>query len=380
MTDVVALSALDHVVADKLAGPIQLVFEFPAQLDARRLVDAYHETAQRYVGVASTLMRIDEHTLGLRLSPDASVIRVTDDGPEAPLHACVDPAGTGFGEPLARARIVNRGSRGTAIGFSLAHAVADGYGFFLFLAAWAARTRGVDLPRPNCDRTLLTRPEARGQGTAPSAGGPLPMSGFTVVEREEPPLRFAIETRLLPPTDPSRQKQGAPGYFSSNDLLAASLWMEAMEGVSFATTTFASPVDVRRHRPELGPFYFGNAFLHASIARRTADVRSASVAEVAGWIRAAVAEVPARLDGALAELERLWSSQGLAILPRVYGYPPDTGFLVSNMTRVPIQALDFGAGPPVRLEHLPAPAYARMAFVLPDVDDVRVLLARHPAP
>jgi hypothetical protein len=88
-----------------------------------------------------------------------------------------------------------------------------------------------------------------------------------------------------------------------------------------------------------------------------------------------VAAVPERIDAATAELEALWSTQGLAILPRVMG-PTASGFLVSNVSRVPLEALDFGTGPATSFTLLPAASISPICFVLPAVgDDLRLHLA-----
>jgi Transferase family len=375
MSDLIPLSAIDHVLTRPVLAPLQLVFEFPTQLDSKLLVESFHATARRFVGIGATLTRLDEHTIAFDVARDVSEIRVTTDGPNIPLHACLDPVRTELGQPLARARIVDRGSRGTAVGFSMSHAVADGYGFFLFLAAWAAQARGADFPAPNCDRRLLTSAAARESPPSIAAVGPLEQSGFFLVDEGQQPLSFSLEERFISQLELRAQKQREPGNYSSSDLLAAHLWKEYLQHEHFPSTTLACPVDLRRHRTALGPLYFGNAFLNATVTVSTEQLRAASAPEIAGWIHAAVDAVPQRVDAGIAELEALWSTRGLAALQCISGCPPDTGFLISNMSRISLAAFDFGTGPAVSFDCALATTRApqRVCFVLPAGDDLRLL-------
>jgi hypothetical protein len=375
MSDMIPLSALDHLLG---ACPFsnQLVFEWPAKLDQQRLIDAYHLTARRFEGTAGILTRLDEHTLAFDMSRDASEIRVTNDGPEIPLRACVDMVNLELGQPLARARIVDRGPRGTAIGFSMSHAVADGYGFFLFLIAWAAQARGVDFPAPNCDRRLLSNPRARKPAQPSPDVGPLEQSGFVLLDGTEPLLELQMEDWYVSPAELRSKIQGASDAYSTHELLGARLWKECLQDAPYPNTTFACPVDIRRFRDELGPLYFGNAFLQAAARVPTQQLRAANIPEIAGWIQTAVAAVPQQIDAAIAELEALWSTRGLAVLPRLYGNPPASGILITNLSRVALELLDFGAGPALGFELIPTPSVSQIGYVLPTAgEDLRLYAA-----
>ena len=80
-----------------------------------------------------------------------------------------------------------------------------------------------------------------------------------------------------------------------------------------------------------------------------------------------------RIDAAIAELEGLWSSRGLAVLSRLSGTPPDTGFIVSNMSRVELSAFDFGSGPAISFDCARPAAPQRVCFVLPAGENLRLL-------
>jgi hypothetical protein len=108
----------------------------------------------------------------------------------------------------------------------------------------------------------------------------------------------------------------------------------------------------------------------------TSRLREAPTEEVASWIRRAVEEVPSQIDAALAELAALRAEHGLAVLPRFRTVRSEAGFVVSNLSKIPLSALDFGAGSPVAL-HAPAdPApRERSCAVFPARDALRLLTA-----
>jgi hypothetical protein len=281
---------------------------------------------------------------------------------------------TAVGAPLARVRITRCVPSGsTALGFAMSHAVADGYGFFLFLAAWAARTRGQPFPAPNTDRSLLSRPLERAAGRAPEPGR-LAHSGFYLAADAALPPRLSWHERTIaaselePPTDHAR--------LSTNDYASALLWKECLANAPSEETALACSVDIRRHRPELGPLYFGNALLLASVTLATDQLRAADVVEVAGLIRDAVEAVPARVDSALLELEELRASGGLSLLAKLRSFEPGRGFLISNLARLPLDALDFGAGPAVQVEIATLPPRARTCVLFPGQERLRLLIAQ----
>jgi hypothetical protein len=63
-------------------------------------------------------------------------------------------------------------------------------------------------------------------------------------------------------------------------------------------------------------------------------------------------------------------------LPRVYGNPPASGILISNLSRISLEMLDFGAGPARGFELPSAPSVSQICYVLPTpAADLRVYSA-----
>lgn len=345
----VPLSTVDHMWTANMAGPLQFVAEFGAVLDAERIVAAYIETAREFVGADAALVQLDERTLAMDVDHPRPEIRATVADADMPLSECLDPVEIGVGNVLARGRVVTRGDR-TAVGLSMSHGLADGYGLFFFLAAWAARARGARFLSPNCDRGVLTRPHARERDRVDPAA--LRRAGFVRVEPGPALPELAVHTGRMNLTEFEAQAADSP--LSSDDLLAASLFRDyamakARAGAGTRQVTLACPVDIRRQVRQLGPTYFGNGFVQVLLDVDTERVCDASVAEIAAWVREEIAGAPERIDDAVAELEAFLQVYGVAGLDRVWGYPPSSGFLVSNVSRIPASWLNFGAGAPTSL-------------------------------
>jgi hypothetical protein len=366
------LATLDYVFASEAYNPTQLIMRFAAELDLERLSASFLATAREFVGVHAALARMDERTLAFDLSNETAELSIVEATPDTPLHTCGVTIRTAIGEPLSRAQVTRLGRGGTAIAFALSHAVADGYGYFMFLSAWAARARGAAFPAPTCDRRALSSQRSG----RPFEGGKLMHAGFVLEDAARPSLR--MEERWIDPAELKRSLSASAedGALSDHDAISATLWKEFMGHSELAESTFTCPVDVRRHRPNLGPLFFGNASLVASVTVSTESLRKAGVREVAGWIRAAVSRVPGQIDEGLGEIEDVRSSRGLDELPRFRSVPSRGGFFVTNLSRIPLAVLDFGGGPPVALEVAPEPAPRDCGCaVLQAGDKLRLLIA-----
>jgi hypothetical protein len=356
--DQLELSAIDYVYGTGGFPPMSFILHFAAELNPERIADAFRTTSQQFRGAAGVLAQRDAHTLYFDLTRDAAVIEICDEASAAPWMTQVQLVRTQLGEPLARARITRMAGGGTRISLVLSHGLGDGYSYFLFLAAWAARSRGEAGFEAACNRSALRPAQAR-----PEPGrrwlGELPHSGFFIDAEDE-------VRELLPFVEGSLTSDAVKGQngLSSNDLLSAAAWKKSVAPEYQGPTTFCTLSDLRRYRPDLGPLYFGNAILPVKVAVDADALRQASQVEVAEWIRSAVAAVPGRIDLGVLELETIRQSQGLSVFSRIR--PTDRrGITVSNMSRAPYAALDFGAGVPFDIEPVRLQSVDPCMIVLP---------------
>jgi hypothetical protein len=365
----VELSAIDHAFMHDSGDPSTFVMRLPYEVDVERLAGPFRETARACEGAAGVLV-VRDNTGFIDLSRDACVIEERSAGGDTPLLDCAYMVKTELGLPLAHARITHLGKeRGTAISFSLNHAVGDAYSTVMFMAAWAARARGELAPPFKCDRSILTNPAARTRDFE-VRGIRMPHSGFTILPREEPKqrMRWHFEERL-------RSELGAVGSgLSFNDALCATLWKEDVaRRAGDGDASFNFLVDFRRFRSNLGPLFFGNAVLVATVTRPAKEVLNASVVEVGQWIRQTLADAPGHIDAAVAELESARATLGTDFFKRLRGIY-NHAYAVTNLSRMPHEALNFGGGPPVEFELGVPPQWCPSCAVLPgrDVDHVRI--------
>lgn len=364
------LSPIDYVYSTAVFDAISFLLRFDARLDTARVIEAFRETSQLYLGVCARLVQVDPSTLVFDLSNDSSVVTVCDADDDAPWTSQVDCVRSVLGEPLAKVRIT-RYRESTVVALSLSHVVADGYGYFLFLTAWAARARGEPMVEVHCQRAAL-RPVIPEVSEAGRRSGGLPESGFFVAD--DPTLPPGLPWRLSEFSPATNQPPGKMSL-SSNDLLSASLWKRSMgDAAPELKTTFGCVVDIRRFHKNLGPLYFGNAILMAPIEIEVSSLTRTSDEEVAEWIRDAVAKVPTRIDAALAELEHIRQSEGVGAFARFRAIR-ELGLVVTNLSRAPFSAVDFGAGPPAEVQPLLHPSRGKCALVLPGKGKIRLMVA-----
>jgi hypothetical protein len=185
----------------------------------------------------------------------------------------------------------------------------------------------------------------------------------------DPVLRWHVEER-------SRAALGSEvAGLSFNDALCAALWKEDVaRRAEDGDAGLCFVVDFRRFRRELGPLFFGNAVLMATLTRPAQEVARAPLAEVGQWIRQAVSDTPGRIDAAVAELESARATYGLDLFKRVRGAYTHA-YAVTNLSRIPHETLDFGAGAPAEFEIGQPPQWCPSCAVLPgrDAEHVRIV-------
>jgi hypothetical protein len=163
------------------------------------------------------------------------------------------------------------------------------------------------------------------------------------------------------------------GRLSYNDVVTAFLWRKYLtQWTAGGGLTYLSvPVDFRRLVSSFPRDYFGCAVYLATIALERDALVQARLGELAARVRASVARVDESVvRRALETLEALRRQEGLSIAERLHVMHPRRGLLVTNLSRLPVHELDFGAGPPAAFEIL-TPAQ-RGAVVLPAADGVEV--------
>lgn len=345
-----SISPVDAVFAGG-GYPIEFLLLFEKGLDTRRLRAAIPSIARPFWPAFGTLegpeihsesydeaRHYDEVKGGAELVSRGSVAELTESF--AP-HVPRDMPGLLF------FRVIHL-SEGSALVFRMNHAAGDGYSVFFLLSTLAAMSRFARWPLSAGVLAALARPchardaVAEVPVTRIQKAGPVP-KGPPRVEIERVP-RADLDERLhaLGSADGSR--------VSHNDLLSAMVLkrVAASQPQLFASAIRLSiPIDVRREVPAYGSRFFGNGIFFHHLDLDARRVAAMAPEELASELRGAM---PALDEAAYAEfLRQLAAEQATKGGRPQHPFDPARGCLVTNISRLPIQHLDFGRGRPSRV-------------------------------
>ncbi len=266
------------------------------------------------------------------------------------------------------------------LGLSISHALVDGFSLFHFLTSWSRVFQGQRILNPSCERELLTTetPELQGLVTPDEV---LARCGLFWAGKRHPVSREQLrEERLLFSKEAmnellaeAEEDCGVPLFH--NDVLTAYLWRQCLtqweKGDGSPITYVSCPVDFRRILRTVPRTYFGNALCSATASIDYEGLVGASLGKLALLIRKAVSQVRQDyVSGSLQTLERLRHQRGLAVMEEIHVVPPQHGMLVTNVSRLPMQSLDFGGGIPTAFRALSSTQ--RAAGILPAEDGVEI--------
>jgi len=381
----IPLTPIDHIFTGIGSYPIEFVFAYRDTIDPDRLLASLNEAVRHFVPVGSRLAVVSENTYALQLAEDGVQFQVTESSatfgdPDA-RYAFLDPVNSVAGEPLTRIKL-SQTPEGSVIGVSMSHAVGDGFSYFYFLSAWARLFQGGAGIDPFNGRELLI-PEQQARTVNVTPVDVLSDSGIFWDERRRAIARDRIHWDRL---HLSKEEQGellaeaqadADARLSFNDVISAHLWRTYIanwDGEAGEEATYVScPVDFRRIIKGFPRNYFGNAVGLATSALERRALAEAPLGHLASIVRTAVASIDdTYIRKALGTLEAVRLQEGLAVLEEHHVMHPRSGILITNLSRLPVQEIEFDAGPPVAFDIL-TPA-VRGAVVLPAEDgvDIRV--------
>lgn len=384
----IPLSPIDHVFTGKGSYPIEFVFAYDGRIDGRTLSHSLESAFQRFPPARSRLVRTSEYSYGLEPNADGARFEVVESSRTFDdiqhRHEFLNPVDTREGEPLTSIRLTQTPS-GSVLGVSMSHAVVDGFSYFYFLSSWARLFHGLDVAAtPSHERQLLmpTDLDSKKRITPDDV---LQDSG---IFWDEGRPSIARDKLLWEGRHFSKQKLGdlladarkeVDVRLSYNDVLTAYLcrhYLAEWNRTAGQAKAFVScPVDFRRILPGFPRTYFGCAVCLRTLQVDEVSLTEGSAVDLATAIRSAVASVDETyVRGGLRILEALREQEGLSVVEASHVIHPRSGLLVTNLSRLPVQELEFNAGPPTAFDIF-TPAQ-RGAVVLPAKDglDVRLCL------
>jgi hypothetical protein len=246
------------------------------------------------------------------------------------------------------------------------HLAGDGYSYFFYLTVLAGLSRPGRIPfksslmkslsKPHHRRTILREFSFRGADL-----GPPPHTD-----------RFVLESQALPRKDVQAVIREAASSgslrISTNDVLSALAVRRLVGRHSEAwgeKVDLTIPIDVRRHIGEYGPRFFGNGIMLHSLQFKKAHLEHSSPMDIAFEIRRSMPALSKMTyTDYLTGLEKILAE---GRLDKFKPFDPESGCLVTNLSRLPVDKLDFGTGRPELI--LPLTVERNSAGILADRDN-----------
>ncbi|NIM94211.1 MAG: hypothetical protein GTO18_10935 [Anaerolineales bacterium] len=375
----------DHLFTGLNAYPISFAFFYPNHMDPDELHISLEKTLQEFWPLRSRLVKVADHSYAFQVAEDglSFVVSHSDKGfdDEEDPSVYLDIVESVLAEPLTRIKLTQT-PHGSVLGVSISHALVDGFSYFHFLSSWSRIARGQRILNPVHDRRRLIPTELRCEETITpnivfdrcGVFWSEMKRGFPDNQLEED--RVSLSKDLI--REMRAEAEGECGVpFFDNDVITAYIWRE--HGASWAdvdedTTIYVTmPFDFRRVLREVPRLYFGNALVFVTASIEIEELRRASLGELALLVRDAVHRVNERyVRQSALTLECLLRQRGMHVIEEIEVRHPQRGLVVTNISRLPIQDLDFGQGAPSRL--MVTASARRGAAILPGDNGVEVML------
>jgi hypothetical protein len=374
---ILPLSPIDCVFVGPGSYPIEFVFFYEHQLTkvlhGTLIEKAWLTLGDRYPILKSRLVVYDGR-YGLAWDHQSRLKPISWQTTEGAIHpnnhsspySLVDPVKTAANESLASLKI-SEGRDGTVLGFSLSHAVGDGFTYFLILSDLASlirelMTTGTISPLPvtvmNYDRSILQtlvnedNPVTDSSEIASRSNAEL--SGFTISHMRTDIERTTIQhaRREFPKTALTslyEEFSGSPKRLSTNDMICSVLWRDYVRNFDDGPSrelSLVAPVDFRRIHRRLQRHYVGNAVVLARTDVDRCKILDASL-DTALLIRQSISEInETYIVTTLKHLASKIGEDPCAGLGNIHIVDPHAGLLITNLSRMSLSTLDLGMGPP----------------------------------
>lgn len=225
------------------------------------------------------------------------------------------------------------------------HLAGDGYSYFLFLSFLAALSRPTLVPfksslmnfalKPHHRRTVLRDFSFQGVELRPVA-----QDGKFTIECDEI-LRQDVQSII------QQAASSANLRISTNDVLSALAMKKLVKARADSWTEdvhLTMPIDVRGKVKEYGRGFFGNGIMFHTVTFKKEQLENSPLQEVAIEIRKSMP--PLSKETYVDFLKKLEEILSAGRLDEFRPYDPERGCLVTNLSRLPADKLDFGTGGP----------------------------------
>ncbi len=225
------------------------------------------------------------------------------------------------------------------------HLAGDGYSYFYFLSALAELSRSTSFPSKSSLMKLFFKPHHR--RTAVRNFSFIGFKSKPVEQNGKFTIRFDEINRNEVQSIVKKVSETKNRRVSMNDILSAlavKKLVRAQRGLLGEWVELTIPIDVRSRVREFGQKFFGNGLILHTMKLKKDDVENLHFEDIAIQIRELMPSVSREsyveylnhLEGFMSE--RRWE--------KFRPFDPKLGCLVTNITRLPVEKLNFGAGRP----------------------------------
>jgi len=379
---IIPLSSIDHIFTGIGSYPIEFIFSYNRILDENSLRSSLEEIIKKFPTVSSKLIKISEQAYAFELSSEGLIFDViTSDlsfEENTNKYKYINPVDTLEGNPLTKIRITHT-PKGSVLGVSISHAIADGFSYFHFLSSWARLFQGKAFYPPIHQRSLLVSSQQKNNLLSSKnvlSGAGLFLEGKREVIRKED-LKW--ESRIFEEEELkgllAEAQKNIDIRLSFNDLVTAQLSKEFLSKWQNSRQEepcyISCPVDFRRLLDGFPRTYFGNAVSLASTTIELGELNTSPLSDIALKIRSNVKKISDdRINENLSTLTDLRFQQKVGIFENVHVMHPRSGLLVTNLSRLPVPEIEFNAGQPCNYSILTQTV--RGAVILPHQNGLEV--------
>lgn len=234
---------------------------------------------------------------------------------------------------------------GTVLIPKMNHLAGDGYSYFYFLSSLAALSRSKYIPlkapiirsisKPHHHRTILKEFKFKEDFAKPKPGNERFTIMFEKILRQE--IRNAREDVAA----------ALNQHVSNNDIISA---IALKKSVLHQKEYFGNevqltiPIDVRRQVNEYGSKYFGNGIMLKTMDFKVEHIETSSTNEIAIKIRKSMPSLTK--ESFIDYLEELESMITKKQTEKLRPFNPRRGCLITNLSKLPVDKLNFGGGSP----------------------------------
>ncbi len=391
MTSNIPLSPVEYIFTGVCSQPITLAFYYPEKIDDTILKAHLDTISEQFSPLRSKLKSVSGTNLELEITHDEIPFEVSKsskkfDGND-PITDYIEPVKTFENEPLTRITITHTpGRTGSVLAVSISHALVDGFSFFHFLSSWARATRNERYLPPHIPRDVFTPYLRNDVHNKIDQTQIVESAGLFLDSKREPANTDLIRTeRRIIQNDLIQKtideiKHSHDINVSKNDIVTALLWKEYLPRWTDAhdddSVFITCPFDFRRVLSGFPKNYFGCALAFATAKTSLNQLKRSSIGDIAVLIKKAVNDMKEEhLQRSLTTLENFRQQYGLEATERIHLRHPRNGMIVTNLSRMPLQELDFGSGSPESF--IAYNEIEQSAAIFPHPDGLEVYVA-HP--